>query len=377
MKRVISFALINILTISTVFGATETEIKSQLDKAASNIQATENEIKKVEKQQNSLLDEIETLDLEINAVEKEIANIQGQINKINSSISEKEQTIKNNQETLKKENELLQQRVWAMYENGEVSYLKLLLNSNGIVDFLKRYELVNSMIEADKELIAELTELSKQIEIEKQELENDKVVVEAAKKQEAAEQKKLATSRSAKESRFKLLEKDAKELQKQLDREREESERLEQELKNLSKTSTVVYDSSTSFIWPLPKTSKKITCQYGYRTHPVTGVKNSFHTGVDIGNAPTGTDIYAVKSGKVITAGWNTAYGNRVIIDHGNGITTMYAHASKLLVKVGDTVTQGQVIAKVGSTGYSTGPHLHFEVRKDGASQNPKNYINY
>jgi len=377
MKRVISFALINILTISTIFGATETEIKNQLDRAASNIKATENEIKKVEKQQNSLLDEIESLDLEINAVEKEISNIQGQINKINKSISEKETIIKNNQETLEKENELLQQRVCAMYENGEISYLKLLLDSNGIVDFLKRYELVNNMIEADKELIANLTDLSKKIETEKQELENDKIVVEAAKKQEAAEQKKLATSRSAKESRYKLLEKDAKELQKQLDREKEESDRLEQELKNLSKTSTVVYDESTSFIWPLPSTSKKITCNYGYRTHPVTGVKNSFHTGVDIGNAPTGTDIYAVKSGKVITAGWNTAYGNRVIIDHGNGITTMYAHASKLLVKVGDTVTQGQVIAKVGSTGYSTGPHLHFEVRKDGSAQNPRNYINY
>ena len=377
MKRVISFALINILTISTVFAATEADLKNQLDKAASSIKATESEIKKVEKQQNSLLDEIESLDLEINSVEKELTNIQNQINKINAGIEEKEQTIKDNEEKLKTENELLQKRVAVMYENGKASYWKILLESDGVVDFLKRYELVNMMINSNQELIVEIDELSKKVESEKKELENDKVVVEAAKKQEAAHQKQLATSRSAKESRFKLLEKDAKALQQQLDREKAESDRLEQELKNLSKTSTVVYDSSTSFIWPLPATSKKITCQYGYRTHPVTGVKNSFHTGVDIGNAPTGTDIYAVKSGKVITAGWNTAYGNRVIIDHGNGITTMYAHASKILVSVGDTVKQGQVIAKVGSTGYSTGPHLHFEVRKDGTAQNPKNYINY
>ena len=377
MKRVISFALINILTISTVFAATEADLKNQLDKAASSIKATESEIKKVEKQQNSLLDEIESLDLEINSVEKELTNIQNQINKINAGIKEKEQTIKDNEEKLKTENELLQKRVAVMYENGKASYWKILLESDGVVDFLKRYELVNMMINSNQELIVEIDELSKKVESEKKELENDKVVVEAAKKQEAAHQKQLATSRSSKESRFKLLEKDAKALQQQLDREKAESDRLEQELKNLSKTSTVVYDSSTSFIWPLPATSKKITCQYGYRTHPVTGVKNSFHTGVDIGNAPTGTDIYAVKSGKVITAGWNTAYGNRVIIDHGNGITTMYAHASKILVSVGDTVKQGQVIAKVGSTGYSTGPHLHFEVRKDGTAQNPKNYINY
>ena len=133
--------------------------------------------------------------------------------------------------------------------------------------------------------------------------------------------------------------------------------------------------ANESWLWPVE--FYHVSSSYGNRTHPVTGVKKSFHTGIDIGNAPTGTNIYASKSGKVIKAGWNTAYGNMIIIDHGNDISTLYGHASKLLVSVGDYVKQGDIIAKVGSTGYSTGPHLHFEFRENGKSVNPGKYIKY
>jgi murein DD-endopeptidase MepM/ murein hydrolase activator NlpD len=254
--------------------------------------------------------------------------------------------------------------------------MKMLLDSDYVIDFVKRYELTGQIIEADKQLVEELTEMSKEIQEQKLELEDDKSVIEVAKKQESENKNKLATSRSTKDSRLKLLEKNEKELQKQLDREIAASKAIEEELKALTGKSTVKYDNS-AFIWPLPATSKKITCDYGYRTHPVTKKKNSLHTGVDIGNAPTGTNIYATKSGQVIKAGWNTAYGNMIIIDHGNGISTLYGHASKLLVSVGQTIKQGEVIAKVGSTGYSTGPHLHFEIRENGTPVNPKKFINY
>jgi murein DD-endopeptidase MepM/ murein hydrolase activator NlpD len=163
------------------------------------------------------------------------------------------------------------------------------------------------------------------------------------------------------------------ELQKQLDRELEESQAIERQLRELSGTSTVV-SKNEDFIWPAAY-SKSITCKYGPRVHPITK-KKSTHTGIDI-RATTGSNIYATASGKVIKAGWNTAYGNMIIIDHGNGITSLYGHASKLVVKVGDTVNQGDIIMKAGSTGYSTGPHLHFEVRKNGTPQDPKNYLDY
>ena len=237
---------------------------------------------------------------------------------------------------------------------------------------MKRCELVERMAEADQKLFDELTELKTQIAEEKKALEGDKVVVEAAKKQEVANRDKLATSRSAKDSRVKLLEKDVAQMQKQLDREKEESEAIERELRKLSGNSKVV-SKNEKFIWPA--VVKVITCKYGPRIHPVTK-KKSNHTGIDI-RAAMGSNIYATASGEVIKAGWNTAYGNMLIIDHGNGITTLYGHASKLLVKVGDTVSQGDTIMKAGSTGYSTGPHLHFEVRKNGTPQDPKNYVSY
>ncbi len=124
--------------------------------------------------------------------------------------------------------------------------------------------------------------------------------------------------------------------------------------------------------WP-SKASTRITSPFGMRNHPILKVPK-MHTGIDIG-ASSGTDILAANAGTVITAGWNNSYGYMVMIDHGGGIVTLYAHASKLLVSTGNVVARGQTIAKVGSTGMSTGPHLHFEVRLNGVYKNPLDYV--
>lgn len=374
MKKVIS-----LITAVSIFGsgfsiaATENELKAQLDKNNTAIEAKEKEIKQVENKKKSLLDEIEELDVEMNKAQKELDSIQGQINNLNSQIKGRENKIEEANKKREKEELLLQKRVRAMYENGNTAYISLLLNSENISDFIKRCELADRMIEADKQLFEELEQLKAEAAEEMKALESDKVVVEAAKKQEVVNRDKLATSRSAKDSRVKLLQKDINELQRQLDRELEESQAIERQLRELSGVSTVV-SKNEKFIWPAAY-SKSITCKYGPRIHPITKKKGT-HTGIDI-RAAMSTNIYATASGKVVTAGWNTAYGNMIIIDHGNGITSLYGHASKLCVKVGDTVNQGDIIMKAGSTGYSTGPHLHFEVRKNGTPQDPKNYLDY
>lgn len=376
MKKIISFILVISMMGGIVLAVNSAELSNKLEQSNNNIQKKENQINQVKQQQDSVLDEIEAIDLEINESEKELDKIQEQINGLNNKIKSKEKEIEDAQKKMIEENILLQKRVRAMYENGETGHMKMLLDSENVIDFVKRYEITGQIVEADKRLVEDLTKRSQEIQCQKLELEDDKLVIEIARKQESANKNKLATSRGAKNSRLKLLEKNEKELQKQLDREIAASKAIEEELRALKGKSTVKYDNS-AFIWPLPATSKKITCDYGYRTHPVTKKKNSMHTGVDIGNAPTGTNIYAAKSGQVIKAGWNTAYGNMIIIDHGNGISTLYGHSSKLLVSVGQSVKQGEVIAKVGSTGYSTGPHLHFEVRENGTPVSPKKYINY
>lgn len=374
MKKIISFiTAVSVLSSGVAIAATEDELKAQLDKNNTAIEAKEKEIKQVENKKKSLLDEIEELDAEMNKAQKELDSIQGQINSLNTQIEAREKKIEEANEKREEEELLLQKRVRAMYENGSTAYISLLLESQNITDFVKRCELAERMIEADKKLFEDLENLKTEASKEMEALENDKVVVEVAKKQEVENRNKLVTSRSAKDSRVKLLQSDINELQKQLDRELEESQAIERQLRELSGVSTVV-SKNEKFIWPAAY-SKSITCKYGPRIHPITK-KKSTHTGIDI-RASMGSNIYATASGEVIKAGWNTAYGNMIIIDHGNGITTLYGHASKLNVKVGDTVKQGDIIMKAGSTGYSTGPHLHFEVRKNGTPQDPKNYLDY
>lgn len=375
MKKVISVvtALSVLGSCSYVFAATEDELKAKLDKNNDAIEAKTSEINQVKQKRKTLLDEIEELDIEMNKAQKELDDIQGQINSLNSDIKNKQKSIEEANKKQEEEEVLLQKRVRAMYENGDVTYVKMLMDSSSVSDFIKRCELTDRMVEADRELFNSLTDLKNQINKEVAELEESKVVVEAAKRVESENKQKLATSRSAKDSRAKLLEKDVAELQKQLDRELEESQAIERQLRELSGTSTVV-SKNEDFIWP-GAYSKVITCKYGPRIHPITK-KNSTHTGIDI-RAALGTNVYAAASGTVIKSCYNTAYGNMIIIDHGNGLSTLYGHASKLLVKVGDTVNQGDTIMKAGSTGYSTGPHLHFEVRKNGTPQDPKNYLDY
>ena len=374
MKKIISFiTAVSMIGTGFSIAATEAELKAQLNQNNTAIEAKEKEIKQVENKKKSLLDEIEELDVEMNKAQKELDSIQGQINSLNTQIKDREKKIADANNKREEEEMLLQKRVRAMYENGNTAYISLLLESKNITDFVKRCELAERMIEADKKLFDDLENLKIEASKEMEALESDKVVVEVAKKQEVENRNKLATSRSAKDSRVKLLQSDINELQRQLDRELEESQAIERQLRELSGVSTVV-SKNEKFIWPAAY-SKSITCKYGPRIHPVTKKKGT-HTGIDI-RASMGSNIYAAASGKVITAGWNTAYGNMIIIDHGNGITTLYGHASKLNVKVGDTVKQGDIIMKAGSTGYSTGPHLHFEVRKNGTPQDPKNYLDY
>ena len=374
MKKIVSLiTAVSLLGCNFSVAATESELKAKLDQNNTAIEAKEKEIKQVENKKKSLLDEIEELDVEMNKAQKELDTIQSQINDLNSQIKSHEKKIEEANKKREEEEILLQKRVRAMYENGNTAYISLILNSENITDFIKRCELAERMAESDKALFDELEQLKKDTAEEIEALESDKIVVEAAKKQETASRDKLATSRSAKDSRVKLLESNIDELQKQLDRELEESQAIERQLRELSGVSTVVSKNET-FIWPAAY-SKVITCKYGPRIHPITK-KSGTHTGIDI-RATLNSNIYAAASAKVIKAGWNTAYGNMIIIDHGNGITTLYGHANKLCVSVGDTVNQGDIIMKAGSTGYSTGPHLHFEVRKNGTPQDPKNYLSY
>lgn len=381
-KKVLSIFIILILLVSTntvVFAETPTT-SSQAKQQQKQTEAKQNETKQnlnnVTNQANSALQEVEDVKSSISKVEDEVDDLDEQSKKLDTSIKEKNGDLEEKQK-------LLEERLVNSYMNGEDTYLDALL-SGGVVNFVTNYETIKQIANYDSNLITEVKNTKEELESEKIKVENVKVEKEAKstelkalKKEKDAkyasltdEQKKLQEQVDEYDDQMEVLKKKEKEL---VEKEKEEALKTQAIAKNNSNNNTVV-KSTGQLGWPVPSSST-ITSPYGYRYHPITGAYK-FHAGIDIG-ASYGTDIVAADSGTVFLAsdGYNGGYGNYVIINHGNGITTRYAHCSSLCVTEGQTVTKGQVIAKIGSTGASTGNHCHFEVRINGETQDPRNYV--
>ena len=272
--------------------------------------------------------------------------------------------------------------------NGKNTYMDALF-SGGLANFVSNYESIKQIAEYDNNLMADVKNT-------KAELESEKSKVETAKKDKETKNAELKKLKSEKETKVNSLTDEQKQIQAQMEEYDSQMKVLEQKEKAIAEVARKKAEqeknnaknnnnensgnnggSTTptgSFQWPVPS-SHNITSNYGYRIHPISGTKK-LHAGIDIG-AAGGANIVAADAGTVILSsfGYNGGYGNYVIISHGNGITTRYAHCSNLYVSVGQSVSKGQTIAAVGSTGASTGNHCHFEVRIDGESKNPLNYL--
>lgn len=299
---------------------------------------------------NSKIIEVEEKILSTN---EEISKLDLQINEIKSEINELENNIQNNKDKLSK-------RIKVINSNYSMSYIKILLNSSSISDFFNNIYIVKQIVKQDKEVLTELDENKQEIEDKKSQIENKKVEQEELKLLLEIDNESLNNDKIE-------LEKLKSELEK------EENE-LESEIEKIAAQSVVNGEVQviSSGSWPVPGHSR-ISSPYGYRIHPIFNTKK-MHTGIDI-PAPTGTPTVSIDSGKVIFAGTKGGYGKTVMIQHDDGKVTLYAHNSALTVSVGQRVKKGQVVAKIGSTGNSTGPHLHFEVRINGKHVNPVPYI--
>ena len=357
-------------------------------------------MKQLEKQIDQKKDEKDTQVAQRERLDVQIASILGDIDDVEDVISQKDQEISQKNDQIEELNvqiqentETLKTRLKVMYEYGDSSYMSLLLESKGLSDLFTRLSAVKSILSHDQSLID-------RFEADRQQVEDAKAVVENERKEQVeakgvlvSKKNELKTLQSEKDtliasinSDIKALEQEEKnaesdynsmkaELNKALAEEKARQER-EAAKKKSSKSGSVssvqTYKGNGQFQWP-SAASTTITSPYGYRVHPITKTRR-LHRGIDIG-APAGTNVLAAEAGTVITAGWNNSYGYYVTISHGSGLVTLYAHNSKLIVSRGQTVSKGQVIAKVGSTGDSTGPHVHFEVMVNGALQNPLNYL--
>ncbi len=320
------------------------------------------------------------LNTQINSLESQISSAQNQLNKLQQSIKETEQNILNVQKELKKveaemktQNDNLNKRLRVMYKNGDASFLEILLGSESIIDFMSNMDMVQRIFDNDVALLKTIEKQYKQVEQQKKRLETLEAKLEADKADATMKRETLLSDKQNVAALKKEVAADNATLEKNLAALNREADKITAQILAMQNTNTQYTGGKLG--WPLPGSpgSYRITSEFANRKNPVTG-KAEKHLGLDVA-AKSGTSVLAANSGTVIQAGYNSSYGYMVIIDHGGGIATLYAHNSRLAVSKGTAVSKGQTISYVGSTGMSTGPHLHFEVRVNGQYQNPRNWL--
>ena len=327
--------------------------------ASQTISDVQNELDDVEDQKDQVKNDLAQVAADIKNMQATVNTLNANIRTTAAEITRTEKKIEKKKLDMQEREEGLNERLRVMYKNGSVGFLDVLLGSGSISEFLSNMELIQKIYENDVEVMETLQKEHVELEEIREELKEKKVRLAAQKEEAAAKEVEL-------NAKMKTLEDMEDELLA-------EAKALESMLKQMVDANSQYVGGV--FIWPVPS-SHYITSYAGYRIHPVYKVWK-YHSGMDIA-AAAGADILCMGDGKVILSQaqpWYGGYGQCIMVDHGGGVVSLYAHCSKLLVSVGQTVKRGQVIAKVGTTGTSTGNHLHVEVRENGTIVDPLTYI--
>lgn len=393
-----------VLVIGTAFWTGSNETSAQ-ELTSESIKQKESQIEEAEKEKQELQDSLTDLkkvkeELEnskndltkyVQELDNNLASIEKKIEELKQLITDKEaeiaETEKALEEALKKEQEqyeAMKVRIKFMYERSDSFYLETIFSAESFGDILNRADYIEQLSAYDRKMLDEYALNSQMIQLYKEELEAEKQILDEAKAGVDAEQAALEDLIVEKEQQITAYQSDItnkeaaiKEYEADIEAQNEvifalEKAVAEERARLLAENATVITYDGGMFAWPAPS-YKRISSDYGTRMHPTLGVEK-FHNGVDMA-APSGTPILAAYDGKVVAAAYNASMGNYVMIDHGDELYTIYMHASSLYVSKGETVAKGQEIAAVGSTGRSTGPHLHFGVRLNGSYVSPWNYL--
>lgn len=370
---------------------------SKIDDAKGDKNDLENKKSKAEQQLNSLSSEKQAIKDYVIKLDNKLAKLDVKITKLNKQLDETQTSLDKTEVELKgaKEDEknqyfTMKKRIKFMYENGDTAYIEAIFSANSFGDLLNRAEYVSDISEYDHNMLLRLRETKDEIAATESSLKKQVSRYEALSEEmeeEQADVSKLVDDKNKQMEKYNKKIRKTKSLLKEYEAGLAEQEkliaRLEKEARQAQNNSSGgssdnsssdenIPDSGGQFIWPCPSSSN-ITSPYGYRIHPITGRKK-LHSGVDIG-APTGASVLAAGSGTVILSEYSSSAGNWIIIDHGGGLSTVYMHNSSLVARRGDHVKRGELIARVGSTGMSTGSHLHFSVRVNGNYVNPMPYV--
>ena len=360
-------------TVTNTTGNTITDLQEEHKELRNQIESANTELENVQSELSDNLQKVQEIDAKIEIAQTQLDEINIKLATLKKKIAENEKELKKAKVKYESEKKLFEERIVAMYEAGDTEYIDVLLQSNGLSDFLSSYYLLEELAIYDTDIIDGLEKKKKKVEEIQNNLDMQKREMSDLKKDQTEISTEMENEKSIKENYILNLSEQEKEIQSKIDEYTQKFAKVNAEILTLS----TEFDLDTEYIggelaWPVPGYTR-ITSNYGMRTHPITGVYK-LHTGVDIG-APIGANFIAANDGVVVKAEYNSAYGNMVVISHGGGIYTLYAHGSEIVVELGQVVKRGDVVLKVGSTGYSTGAHAHFEVRKDGVTVNPLPYI--
>ncbi len=416
LKIITAIMLTLIFCMQPVCNVQATE-ESNLSEAQQEKKTLENDLQKAKELIDSLKGSKEDIQSEVEKLDKQLNEISGKVKELESQLSKKRQEIADTESALNKAKEQekkqyrnMKKRIQFMYENGQTSYVEMLLSADSFTDFLNAVEYITQISQYDRKMLKEYQNMQVTIADTQKTLETDYASLQSLQAKVQEEKQAVAALESAKKGELndvaddltdaqtvakayeaeiqaqneviaqiqaaqkRAAEQQAAQQQAQAAEENQGATDAAGENQNTAQNTTPSGNgqSTGTMMWPCPS-SKRVTSDYGPRTSPTNGASSN-HKGIDIG-AAYGADIVAADGGTVLVATYSSSGGNYVIIDHGGGLCTVYMHASSLTVSAGQTVSKGQVIAKVGSTGISTGNHLHFGVTLNGVYVSPWGYV--
>ena len=375
MRKFIITGFIFIVIISIcicAFAEDITGLQTESNELTEQINEANNQLKAVQDELSKEMEELQKLDEQIAQSQIEYDNINTQVEELMKQIQENEDKLDKTQKEFDNLQNLLDERLLATYKTPRLGYLEIILSADNLTDMLAKYYNLKQLMEYDNELLETVKQQKQEIETTKQILADKKEQVITDKQTQQKKAQVLSNTKKTREYYLSKLTDEERQLQTKIDEYNLQVAEIEAEIKMLALNSISSDYIGGAMLWPVPGYTR-LTSLYGMRVHPITGAYK-LHTGIDI-SAPLGTSFIAAANGIVTKATYNTAYGNMVIIDHGGGVQTLYAHGDEILVQLGQTVSAGTEVLKVGSTGYSTGPHAHFEIRINGQTVNPLNYL--
>ena len=374
-RKIISVFIILLMISSLSFSVFAETLNEKKEDVKSKIEEQNQKLEYVQGEISDAVKEIEEIDDKIKDCESQIEDLKTKLAESKKNMDEVTEKYNKVKAEYDKNEKLFQERMVALYEAGDTTYLDVLLSSASITDFISNYYLIERLADYDSQLLTKIESQKKELEESKSKIEEEEKKLQELKSNAIKLTTTLKNSRTLQKSKMDKLTEEEKGIQEEINKYKIEEANIENQIKQATNDGEYQLQYTGGvMVWPVAKEGTVITSPFGTRNHPIQGVVK-LHSGIDIGGAGYGAKVVAAEDGVVSFAGTLGGYGNCVIVNHGGGISTLYGHGQTLLTTVGTNVKKGDIIMEVGSTGNSTGPHLHFEVRVNNIAVNPATYL--